>query len=181
MQFQFYESIKTWALKFHINHNALNNLLAILHEFGMNFLPRDSRSLLKTPKNVAIVPIGNGQYWYNGIKNCLQHEIAKLDQIINQVSLTFNIDGFSTSNSSKYQFWPILCSMNMETRATIRPMIISIYYGDTKPPVEEFLFPFVEELNNLIKNGLTVDGNQILIKIRCFICDSPARSLIKGR
>lgn len=58
---------------------------------------------------------------------------------------------------------------------------MSIWYGTGKPdPVNDFLRPFVNELKHLIANGISINGKKILIKIRCFICDTPARSLLKG-
>lgn len=60
--------------------------------------------------------------------------------------------------------------------------MISIWYGCGKPvPVNDFLLPFVNELNDLLRNGIVINGHQITIKIRCFICDTPARSLLKGK
>lgn len=76
------------------------------------------------------------------------------------------------------QFWPILFSIH---DSNIEPMIIGIYCGESKPPTpDEFLTPFVDELLTILNNGIIINGYKISIYIRCFICDTPARSFIKG-
>lgn len=63
----------------------------------------------------------------------------------------------------------------------IAPLIISIWLGDSKPSnLNEYLREFVTELNKIVQNGVTINGHVIKILIRAFICDSPARSFIKG-
>lgn len=64
---------------------------------------------------------------------------------------------------------------------SVKPFIISLWYGSGKPdPVNDYLFPFVCELKRLIRSGIVIDGYHVMIKIRCFLCDTPARSLLKG-
>lgn len=60
-------------------------------------------------------------------------------------------------------------------------MAIGVFYGDSKPDnIEEYLTPFVEEMGQITKNGVMMKGHVISVRIRCFICDSPARAFIKG-
>lgn len=60
-------------------------------------------------------------------------------------------------------------------------MVISVWCGEGNPTVlNEFLGPFVNELNELLKNGVRVDKHHITVFCKCFICDSPARAFIKG-
>lgn len=116
----FKEKIKLWSVKHCITKRALNDLLSILIVFGFNFLPKDSRTLMKTPVNVNIVELSKGKIWYNGIKNSLQLILNKI--IINSCSYTdtilydtihldFNFDGVELFNSSKKCFWPIIASI----------------------------------------------------------------------
>lgn len=61
-------------------------------------------------------------------------------------------------------------------------MIICVWCGDGKPTdLNDFLLPFVSELNNLLQNGVQINEFQLNILVRCFICDTPARSFIKGK
>lgn len=40
--------------------------------------------------------------------------------------------------------------------------------------------PFVDELNILLKTGIQINEHYVNIRIRCFVCDSPARAFLKG-
>lgn len=61
-------------------------------------------------------------------------------------------------------------------------MVVAVWCGDGKPTnLNGFLGSFVNELNELLCNGIHINNHSIEIKIRCFICDSPARAFIKGR
>lgn len=99
-----------WAMHHHITKAATSDLLKILNYAGLTFLPKDSRTLLKTPVHVPITNLSNGQLWYNGIENCLTNIFRGLDRNIS-VTLDFNFDGLPIYKSSNEQFWPILSSM----------------------------------------------------------------------
>lgn len=63
----------------------------------------------------------------------------------------------------------------------IDPMVIGIFHGRTKPKkIEQFLEPFANEILPILENGLIINGFALFVKIRAFICDSPARAFIKG-
>lgn len=62
----------------------------------------------------------------------------------------------------------------------LKPFVVSIWYGEGKPkPVNDFLFSFIHELKDIMSNGIVINGYHIKVKVRCFICDTPARSLFK--
>lgn len=63
--------VQQWALKNRITHQALNQLMGIINKRLPNVFPQDARTLLSTPKNIVIKPLENGQYWRNGVENCL--------------------------------------------------------------------------------------------------------------
>lgn len=63
----------------------------------------------------------------------------------------------------------------------IQPMIIAIWCGFSKPKeLNEFLRPFVTELNEILRNGIIINGYSLTVTCHCFVCDTPARSFIKG-
>lgn len=63
----------------------------------------------------------------------------------------------------------------------INPMVIAIWCGVSKPTtLSEYFSSFVTELKRLLENGIVIGLYKIKILIRAFICDSPARSFIKG-
>lgn len=110
-----FNHIRQWALIFNVNHNALTALLAILRDQLKQSLPKDSRTLLKTPSTGLIEMIGGGELWYHGIANSLKY--SKLADLIDEnmnIFVNFNVDGMNIHNNGKKQFWPIL--MNIVVR-----------------------------------------------------------------
>lgn len=108
--FEVAEELRLWAIKHHITHAAINDLMAILILAGLTFLPRNSKTLMKTPTQVDIVPLGNGKMWYFGIGVWLQKLLANCKRDIT-IHLDFNFDGQPLFNSSTFQFWPILSTI----------------------------------------------------------------------
>lgn len=60
-------------------------------------------------------------------------------------------------------------------------MVFGIWCGIGKPNnINEFLMPFVNEMNAVARDGVMINDFRLNVNIRCVICDSPARSLLKG-
>lgn len=177
-EIDFMNDLSSWALENKLTHRSVTTLLKILRKHGRTELPRDSRTLLKTPRDLTIINIGCGQMWYHGIQNNLLNALWDIDNDIT-VSLKFNIDGMSPFSSSSLELWPILFVIdNMDN---IKPMAVSVYYGHGKPPLKEFLTPFVDELSKLLENGVIINRHKVNVIVKCFICDTPARCFIKGK
>lgn len=62
----------------------------------------------------------------------------------------------------------------------VQPMVLGIWAGETKPDLNEYLTPLVDELKLMIETGIQIGSWLISVKIGRIICDSPARSFIKG-
>lgn len=162
-------------------HSALKDLFKIWNKRLPNVLPQDPRTLMQTPPKINIVKVGDGQYWHRGLKLSLE-SIFQANETVkaSSISLNINIDGLPIYKSSKEEFWPIV--YNIYELQHISPRIIAIYSGKGKPSdLTAFLSPFVSEMKEIMENGIDVNGEKIFVKIRCFICDSPARAFIKGR
>lgn len=178
------EKIKRWAINFNIAQTALKELLSIynysLKNKKLRKLPTDPRTLLSTPQKIeSIVSLDGGSYWHPGVTHCLKSYFKTLDRSMS-ISLNINIDGIPLYRSSKIQFWPILVAVHEID--DFDPMVVGLYCGDSKPAsIQNYLKPLVEELQLLLKHGVIINNNTVSIKIRCFICDAPARSMIKGK
>lgn len=176
---QIREFLPNWVQEYHISQIAVNALLKNLISCGISGLPKDSRTLIGTPKLVHIEKMGTGYFWYHGLENCLsgiENYISKPE--LNTLNLSFNIDGLPIANSSKSQFWPIL--VNVTNVKQFAPQVVAVFSGDSKPPsVGEYLQKFVDELQNLLESGIQINNIKFSIKIDNFICDTPARSFIK--
>lgn len=104
------EKLSVWAVQHRITKSAVNDLLSILIMAGFSFLPKDSRTLLRTPQQVEIKPLSSGKLWYYGTENCLLNILSKVDKSYT-IHLDFNFDGMQLFNSSKLTFWPMLASI----------------------------------------------------------------------
>lgn len=160
-----------------MNHQTINGLLQILRFHNVSNIPKDARTLLKTPKKHVVHDIAGGTHWYNGIGTNLTLIYSGKSNIPNEIELMFNIDGLPISKSSLSQFWPILGQIY---KSDYEPFFVSIFHGYSKPKdVNEYLEPFVAELNDLLENGFIIDEKPVEIICRCFLCDAPAKSFVK--
>lgn len=57
---KFQKGIAEWTINFQIKHNAIAALLIILKKYTNTVFPKDSRTLLKTPRVTNIVNMENG-------------------------------------------------------------------------------------------------------------------------
>ena len=170
------DKLSEWSVEFNITLSAVNKLLKILKPH-FSSLPHDARTLLKTPRQVAVQKCGNGEYVHCGLKNGL--ELVLRDCSLNdahEIQLQFNVDGLPLFKSANTQLWPILCLVKLPK--CVSPFVVGIYSGSVKPPVL-FLTDIVSELKELIANGLPIDGKQIRIALHSFVCDAPARAFVK--
>ncbi|XP_049283990.1 uncharacterized protein LOC125764134 isoform X1 [Anopheles funestus] len=178
----FEDKLRIWALLTNQTHRALNMLLTILREDTSFMIPKDARTLLKTPvsnENNSITTIVGGQLWYQGIASSLQHQFSKTTPNVETLWLDFFVDGIPLHRSGVTEFWPIL--MKVFGLAIDQVLVVAVYCGDSKPMlVEEYLRPMVTELNHLQQNGILINGSTFQVSLRAIIADTPARCLIKG-
>lgn len=165
--------------KFIVHYLGLNSLLQILNKIlpADQKLPKDAWTLLRTPKNVIMKQVDQGQLWYYGIRRCIEDlgAVVDLDGVL---QLSFNFDGLPIYNSASKNFWPLLMRVLCpETRA----LVVGVWYGIGKPSIEEFLSDFVEEMLVLLEVGIELDNGRIVrVNILNFVCDTPARSFLKN-
>lgn len=113
-EFNTRENLQKWKVKHHVKGLAINDLLPILISAGIRKLPRDSRTLMKTPKNVEYLQLSSGQLWYGGLRKGLEVVFQNLKFSSNdptEICLDFNFDGVPLFNSSTLCFWPILAAI----------------------------------------------------------------------
>lgn len=171
------DKIREWALVKNIPQSALKDLLTILNDRYPDTWPNDPRTILKTPREVHIEVVEPGLYWHNGITGPLERILAS--ETLEQITLNINMDGLPIFNSSKKEFWPILCNIH---ELKEQPFVIGLYYGEQKPRnLNDYLKHFISDLNLLLKEHLTIGQKVIKVAVRCLICDSPARAYIKGK
>lgn len=165
------EFLKQW---YHDNSvsvslDALSSLLKGLKRWFPQ-LPATARTLLKTPRNVETIKMGEGEYFNFGLVKSLNNHLDKMTNknSINHINLNFNIDGLPLYKSTNQQFWPLLCSIQEDCER--KPFLVSIFCGNSKPPLEQFLGNFIEELNKILQEGLMFGSIKINVSVRCISC-----------
>ncbi|KAB0790034.1 hypothetical protein PPYR_15646 [Photinus pyralis] len=175
----FKRELVSWATKHEISHVALADLLQMLQKLPnlSTLIPKDPRTLLKTPRSTEIRVVPPGTYFHFGLKQGILNTIEK-DSMVHEffeIKLKIGIDGLPLSSSSSSQLWPILGCVY----PTSHVFLIGAYHGYSKPTeANDFLREFVDEIIVLINSGLTYEGKQLHISIYCIVCDAPAKSFI---
>ena len=165
-----------WARDSALSLLVLTNLLHILHKHGID-VPLDARTVYKTPKQNTVQRKCGGDYCYlglrNGLVNCLQTVATSFTDSV--IHLKVNIDGIPLYESNASSLWPIVCSF-----ALFAPFAVCLFYGEQKPdPVELYLAEFLAEFSELYTNGFMYDGILRKVQFKVFICDAPARQMLK--
>ncbi|XP_022164968.1 uncharacterized protein LOC111029998 isoform X1 [Myzus persicae] len=170
--------IASWAIQYKIPHNALNGLLSGLKKHKcFQSLPLDARTVLCTPSQISktIKTLKPGTYHHFGLVSGIKRYAPENSS---ELKIAVGIDGLPLSKSSGNQFWPILAYIISEF-STKKVFPIGIYYGQSKPEdSNEFLSEFVEEADDLMKNGININDVIIKISISFICCDSPARAFV---
>lgn len=104
------EQLGFWALDFNVRKTAVTALLNILRSNGLNFLPKDARTLLSTPRKVCVSDKAGGKFWQNGIRNALSSIFYAIEDDIT-IELGINTDGLPLFKSSALEFWPTLANI----------------------------------------------------------------------
>ncbi|XP_070191797.1 uncharacterized protein [Littorina saxatilis] len=175
--------LRNWATLFNIPLLALNGLLSVLKVFHPN-LPKDSRTLLKTPVRYDIKDVQGGSYHHFGVIDSLSSLLTNANDVCRDVDgfwLQVSIDGLPLFKSSSVQLWPIV---GMVVKPFVSdPFLIGLYCGEKKPgSVDEYLHDFVQEMQVLERGPvfIPVCNREVSVHISCFVCDAPARAFVKN-
>lgn len=177
------EKIKLWAVENNILQIALQRLMDILRNI-LPHLPLSAKTLINTRHSFNIETFVDAkgeqyEYVYFGIREGLQRCVNTALHTC-EIPLQINVDGIPLYKSSRKQLWPILCKVYHDLDV-YKPFVVSIYCGSSKPEnLNQYLHKFVEEINILQRDGLYISNNLVKPYIKCFICDTPARSFLKA-
>ena len=168
-----------WAIETDIPRTHLNQLLKILGKHScFAMFPKDSRTLLKTPRETITRSVSPGIYCHFGVKKGLERILTnRATSMPSVLKLLINMDGLPLAKSSGSQLWPILCSISNIDETVVFPA--GAFHGMSKPSnSNEYLYDFVEEMKILQQDGIEIDGSHYSVKIEGIICDAPARAFV---
>lgn len=142
----------------------------------MSELPKDSQTLLRTPRTVQTTTKCGGTFGYVGIENGINKAFSFLSLNTDAIKLVVNIDGLPLSKSSSSQLWPILGSINNSN--LVFP--IAIFHAYAKPnSLADYLSEFIVEAKTLLQDGVRIENKLYQFNLQAIICDAPARSFLK--
>ena len=198
----FVEQLKQYANKTALNCVQVNGLLKLIHNnkktigieevINISGVPKTYKTLFKISnkkvkdKIIAIQP-DHKLYYFGLAKQILfylkQYPIHSLDalQPSNTLELIWNTDGMKLYQSRDESAWPILCYIkNLFPRKVFEVLLTT---GTGKPNLE-FIKLFVDELKELMQNGLvfkdsTSKERTFKVHMVAAVCDAPARADIK--
>lgn len=128
------EFLRDWTISNTVTHSSVSQLLKYLKSHGHPNLPKDCRTLLKTPKNRQTINLESGQYIHFGVEEGLRNYLSLLsDDVPKELVLDFNIDGVPLTKSTSKCFWLILCRIVDCSRPVI--FVVGIYYGQKNHPM----------------------------------------------
>ncbi|KAL5239300.1 hypothetical protein ACI65C_006710 [Semiaphis heraclei] len=137
-------------------------MLNILRNAGQK-VPKDIRTILREHKAVRpISEIKNGSYLNLVIK------------------LSFSIDGLPLGKNSKSQFWPILMSFINFPIFKKKIFPVGIFHSFNSKPgnINEYLGPFIQELNHILTYGIEINDKQINFEVAHIVADAPAKAFL---
>lgn len=172
------ESVREWALSPGVlSYKKLDDLLHRLH-FVYENMPVSYKTLLGVPSELEIQDNQDHQFWYHGIKNCLNSmNLAEYLEKFGRLEIDINMDGLPISKNPAKKFWPILGRL---VESVNKPFIIGIYFVSSDPvDLDLYLGDLCLELRELGNEGFNYDGHVYPFSTRHFILDAVARSFVK--
>ena len=175
-----------WAVKKRISQQAVKELLALLTFHDVPALPKDPRTLLKTPRTIEVKAIPGGHYYHFGIMNsvrcaALNDNLPLFDDCI--LELQLNIDGLPTAKSTNDQLWPILGRVTVKKLSrtyTSAVFVIALFFGESKPACAKgYLDEFVDEYNGLKDRSFAMLDVRVRLVITSIMTDAPANAFVK--
>ena len=175
------DELANWAVGSNISHSALSGLLCILRNYHPD-LPKDARSILKTPRTEttvnSIISVSGGSYFHfgleTGLRQCFDQKPSLLPHC-NSITFQLCCDGIPLYKSTNDQFWPLLGMLTTPFRS--KPFTIGLFYGKSKPSNLDFMDKFIKEYIKLNRNdGFEYNGINMKVSISAVVCDAPARA-----
>ncbi|XP_011859368.1 PREDICTED: uncharacterized protein LOC105556865 [Vollenhovia emeryi] len=178
----FKESLAIAFIQGNLTHTQGNIILKTLRSLPcLSYLPKDSRTLLNTPRKGPIISkVDPGEYLHIGFAKALIRILQKTppNLIPDIIKIDWSTDGARLNKSGNMQIWPIQCSV--ANIANSKPEVVGIYKGPKKPQnINVFLDQFINDVLEVIDSGgISFLKKKLPVELRAFIADTPARSWI---
>lgn len=73
------------------------------------------------------------------------------------ITVTWNTDGVPVYESTNFSIWPLQLQVNeLDLKERVKNIVLAgLWFGSRKPPMNTFLKPFVEKMNDLATDGIS--------------------------
>lgn len=98
------------------------------------------------------------------------------------ITVTWNTDGANPHKKSKKAFWPFMAVINEAKYKLQRAFIIllSLYYGHKKPPMNSFMDWIMSEWARLERDGVLFKNVKYKVRVVIIATDTVARPLMRN-
>ncbi len=170
--------LKDLINNYYVRHNFCDRLLKVLIAHGHVDLPRTTRGLLGTVRHVPLEERSDMEYYYNGVSDQIKANLLRyphaLIQATESVDFSLNTDGIPLTKSSRLCSWPVLGGLYVPNYTTcVFPVALTC--GHTKPTNLDFLNDTIDDLEKVLKDGVTIGAKTMKVNLRCILADSPAK------
>lgn len=180
----FQTSLRNFFGRTKISRLDKRTLLELFRLAGVKDLPKDPRTLMKTPRSIDVHDVPNTEgttYYFFGVET---HLVRALDGMVRKlgddesVKITLGIDGVMFFDSSQETAWPVLiCLENDESRYRIFPACCTM---GSKPACVDYVNETVDEIQRICDNGFLYNNTIRRLEVVAIICDAPARAYMKS-
>ena len=168
------------------SHSSIRDLLDLLSKNNVQHLPKDPRTVMKTPRHVQVRFLcgdSHQQYFHFGLQAGLEYLFKCWPQNVKPGSvlqLQLNIDGTPVCKSTSMSLWPILGLLRSDGYQSV-VFCIGVYYGrhPKQESLTDYLQEFVDEYQAHESSGYLVHGKTLYLKLSSIICDAPAMAFVK--
>jgi hypothetical protein len=181
----FIDYLAEWVVMFFISQRAFKWLLALLRtQDCFKYLPKDPRTVLKTPRTTKLRTVEPGYYVHLGIAEGLKQIFDRIGRApARMIDLVIGVDGVPFAKCGGHEGYPICGALKISDKKW-HVFTIGVFHGPEKPfSANDFMKDLVNEALNLFNVGFTHLGQVIKVKIHNFCADAPAKSFtlfIKG-
>lgn len=171
-EFSLKESLAAAFIEAELGMNQIDIILRAIHLYHPE-IPLSYTTLLDTPETgeIQVQPMTGGEYIGFDLKTDLQ--MLLMEQPIERFTLNINIDGVPVAKSTQWQFCVITCYV----KELDQTFISGVYHGRHKPvDQDEFVKPFVAQLNYLMNNGLEYLGRNTPVILNNAVLDAIGRA-----
>lgn len=175
-----------------LKHSDVNKILRALSKIEDFYylLPKDARTFLGTSaEKTDFKPCPpNGKYVHFGLLKglllFLEEYIANIDisETLSEIEIIIAVDGLSPDSNSHIHLWPIMCAvLAKKWKNKMHVFTVGMYEGKSAPSDNRIFFQeTLNELIEILKNGVSFAGRIIKVKLLAFVGDAPGRAFMLG-